>query len=122
MAEKKVQPKSPQHEGVDPLTKGERLYPKVDTKTESEKLRKAEAKSEPASTEKVEETVADQNEVNAKDNTPNDLLPEDDNSRGASDPESSEPATDEKSPEEVKSDRPAETPKGKTSGSTTSSR
>ena len=99
MAEKKVQPKSPQHEGVDPLTKGERLYPKVDTKAESEKLRKAEAKAKPASNEKVEKTVADQKEVYAKDNTPNDLLPK----------------SDEKSTD-------SETPKGKTSGSTTSSR
>ena len=34
----KVQPKSPQYEGVDPLTKGKTLYPREDTKAESEKL------------------------------------------------------------------------------------
>lgn len=93
------QPLSPQHEGIDPLTEGDKLYPKYDTKAEAEKLRKAEAKSEPTSNEKVEQTVADQKEVDAKDNTPNDLLPK----------------SDEKSTD-------SEAPKGKTTGSKTSSR
>lgn len=41
----KVQPKSPQDEGVDPLTKGEILYPREDTKTESEKATKEAEKN-----------------------------------------------------------------------------
>ena len=36
----KTQPKSPKHEGVDPLTKGQTLYPTVNTKEESAKARK----------------------------------------------------------------------------------
>lgn len=39
------QPLSPQHEGIDPLTEGDKLYPAFNTKAESEKLRKKEAES-----------------------------------------------------------------------------
>lgn len=101
MADKKVQPKSPQNEGVDPLTKGEKLYPRVNTKLESEKLRKqeTEATHDTTSDDKTAETVDEQNEVNAKANTPNEMLSGDD-----------QKSTD------------SDTPKGKTSGSKTSSR
>lgn len=97
MAEKKVQPESPKHEGVDPLTKGETLYPRTNTKVESKKVSKKESKATHDTTtdDKTAETVKDQEEVNAKANTPNDLLPESDKS---------------------------ETPKGETTGSKTSSR
>lgn len=70
MADKKVQPKSPQHEGVDPLTTGETLHSRYDTKTEAEKLRRKEAEAKPASTEKVEQTVSDQKKLNAEENAP----------------------------------------------------
>lgn len=106
MAEKKVQPKSPQHEGVDPLTKGERLYPRTNTKDVSEKRTKelSEAPRDDESDKKVAQTVADQEELNAKANTPNDLLPGDDET---------------KSDDAAKTNE-SETPKGKTTGSKTS--
>lgn len=67
----KIQPKSPQDEGVDPLTKGETLYPREDTKKLSEELAAERDK-----------TVAEENQT-------------DENSRGAADPKSSEPAETE---------------------------
>lgn len=111
MAEKKVQPKSPQHEGVDPLTTGERLYPRTKTKIESEKKTKElnEAPRDTASDDKVAKTVADQEELAAKANTPNELLPSED-----------EASTDDTQSEATEPTPETETPKSKTTGSKTS--
>lgn len=106
------QPESPKREGIDPLTESDTMYPRENTKDVAEKFNKKEEKTAVADREadeaKVAETVSDQQEVNAQANTPNDLLPKnddenktpedvnadrsDENSRGAADPESSEPA------------------------------
>lgn len=101
------QPESPKHEGIDPLTESDTMYPREDVKGNAEKLAKKENKAAEKSVGEVSEadqktadTVADQQELNARANTPNDLLPEsddkpaDENERGASDPESSAPAKD----------------------------
>lgn len=42
------QPLSPQHEGIDPLTEGDTMYPNEDTKAESEKLTKKTSNDEAA--------------------------------------------------------------------------
>lgn len=85
------QPLSPQHEGIDPLTESDTMLPREDTKSESEKLaKKADTKvaEENKSDEKeVKKNVADQKAVKkSEDKTA------DENSRGATDPKSSEPA------------------------------
>lgn len=41
------QPLSPQHEGIDPLTEGDKLYPREDVKGDATKEAKKEAKAEP---------------------------------------------------------------------------
>lgn len=41
------QPESPKHEGIDPLTEGDTMYPSEDTKSDSEKLARKDAKAEP---------------------------------------------------------------------------
>lgn len=45
LKEPRVQPESPHHEGIDPLTEGDTLYPAHDTKAESRKLAEEEAES-----------------------------------------------------------------------------
>ena len=61
------QPLSPRHEGIDPLTEGDTMLPREDTKSESEKLAKkadAEVAQENAEDEaEVEKNVADQKAV-----------------------------------------------------------
>lgn len=111
MADKKVQPKSPQHEGVDPLADGEKLYPRTDGRAESNK---SDEKADTASEKKTAQTVEDQNEVNAKANTPDDLLPDS--------PEEQPPADNDHVAEDAEKFPESDTPKGKASGSKTSSR
>lgn len=76
------QPESPKHEGIDPLTESDTMYPAENTKDASARLNKreeakaAEARENDAveSEQKVADDVAAQKELNARDNTPNDLL------------------------------------------------
>lgn len=92
------QPLSPQHEGIDPLTEGDKLYPAYDTKAEAEKLRKKETKStaqNDKSADEVEQDVADQKAVEK---------------------------SEENAAEETADSKKSDSSKGKTSGSTTSSR
>lgn len=68
------QPESPKHEGIDPLTESDTMYPAENTKSESLKLEKKlakEADTQPETDEGVDEGA---------------------NARGAADPKSSEPA------------------------------
>lgn len=59
------QPESPQHEGIDPLTESDTMYPRNDTKTDIEK---ASEKAANADSSKAPEdtTVADQDEPDVK--------------------------------------------------------
>jgi paraquat-inducible protein B len=83
----RTQPESPKHEGIDPLTESDTLYPSEDTKAESERLAKSDdkaatevAESDENSEEiqKTDQVAADQQEVDAKANTPNANLPDED--------------------------------------------
>lgn len=69
-----VQPESPKHEGVDPLTEGGTLYPREDTKTESEaqseKDNAARTDEDVAASDRTEQTVADQTALKAEGQTP----------------------------------------------------
>lgn len=93
------QPESPKREGIDPLTESDTMYPREDVKGNAARFNKREEKTavedREAEDAKVAETVADQQEVNAKASTPNALLPEE------------EPKTDE---EVAKDDGKVETP------------
>ena len=70
------QPLSPQHSGIDPLTEGDTMYPAENTKTAGERLAKKESAEEYDSTadDNTAQTVADQEELNARANTPNEKL------------------------------------------------
>jgi hypothetical protein len=137
------QPESPQHEGIDPLTESDTMYPAENTKDLSEKLSRKEEKraAEANKTEasEVEETVADQKAVKAKENkvAKDTAEKESTGSADTTDHESGEENTSpsnktvgegasdevkaaEKTPEDVKADRPSETPKSGTAGSKTS--
>jgi len=63
----RTQPKSPKHEGIDPLTEGDTMYPSTDTQADSKALARenetqvADENQEDA--DEVEETVADQKAV-----------------------------------------------------------
>lgn len=135
------QPESPKHEGIDPLTESDTMYPRTNTKTDSEKLARKEETSaaDTESEDKTAETVEDQNEVNAKANTPNDLLPETDKGNdnaavegdlkdeeaGVTNTSPSNKTTDDNAAEDVKAAEKkvsTSTPKSKASESKTSSR
>lgn len=86
LSEPRVQPESPHREGIDPLTEGDTMYPKEDTKAESEKLAKsddreasklADAGENQPGIDETDQVAADQQEVDAKANTPNANLPDD---------------------------------------------
>lgn len=98
------QPESPKHEGIDPLTESDTLYPRENVKSNAaranarEEKAALEAQQNPDESD-VDTTVADQEERNATANTPNSLLDNTDNG-GAS--EGSD--TPEKTDEEVAKD------------------
>lgn len=101
----RTQPLSPQHEGIDPLTESDTLYPREDTKAESERLAKSDdkaatevAESDENSEEiqKTDQVAADQQEVAAKADTPNANLPDEDKT----------PTTDQVAKEEKAADKP----------------
>lgn len=108
----RTQPLSPQHEGIDPLTESDTLYPREDTKAESERLAKSDdkaatevAESDENSEEiqKTDQVAADQQEVAAKADTPNANLPDEDKT----------PTTDQVAKEEkaaVDADKEADKP------------
>lgn len=112
------QPKSPQHEGIDPLTESDTMYPRYDDKGDTEREAKAEEKEavenleagEPATDEDEAsgQLLEDQQEVEAKANTPNDLLPESDGTGKLNDGEPTKPG------EKVEAQEP-HTDKGNTS-------
>lgn len=57
------QPESPKHEGIDPLTESDTMYPREEVKSEADKLHRREYNAEPEPTEEeqaAEDTVADQ--------------------------------------------------------------
>lgn len=88
----KTLPKAPQHEGVDPLTKSPTYHSPENVKGSSTLNKQAE-KTEPTKREtQAEETVQAQEE-RAVD--PAGAKADSDNERGASDPDSSEPASTE---------------------------
>ena len=97
----RTQPESPHREGIDPLTEGDTMYPAEDTKSDSEKLdRKQEKKAaeeaesgEPTSSP-AEQTVADQEERDAKAATPNSNLPEEDRTETTAQKQKTSPAKD----------------------------
>ena len=62
-------PKAPQHEGVDPLTKGKKYQDGEDLK-ESSTFENALTEAETEATERGEQTLADQEARNAEANTP----------------------------------------------------
>lgn len=91
LSEPRVQPVSPQNEGIDPLTESDTMYPAEDTKTVSEERTQAtnnadhptssyEA-SQQAQTPAQDTTLADQEARNAQANTasttPSDSAPTD---------------------------------------------
>lgn len=41
----RTQPESPRHEGIDPLTEGDTMYPATETKADSEKLDRKEERA-----------------------------------------------------------------------------
>lgn len=101
----RTQPDSPQHEGIDPLTESDTLYPREDTKAETEKLnakeerdasKTAEAGDNAEEIQKSDQAVADQEEVQAKAATPNANLPDEDKT-----------ATTDQVAKEEKADKPA---------------
>lgn len=77
------QPLSPQNEGIDPLTESDTLYPRHDDKGDTIKADKAEESAalealdnpDEAEPTPAEKTTKDQQEVAAKANTPDALLP-----------------------------------------------
>lgn len=73
--EPRKQPKSPRHEGIDPLTESDTMYPASNTKSDSEKLARKEEKA--ATESDKDTTVEDQEERNAVANTPNKVLNDD---------------------------------------------
>lgn len=58
--EPNIQPESPQHEGIDPLTTSETMYPRENTKAESERLAEEEAATTDKAAKKSAQTVKDQ--------------------------------------------------------------
>lgn len=62
-------PKAPQHEGVDPLTKGKKYKDGEDLK-ENSTFENAPTEAETEATERGEQTLADQEARNAEANTP----------------------------------------------------
>lgn len=62
-------PKAPQHEGVDPLTKGKKYQDGEDLK-ENSTFENAPTEAETEATERGEQTLADQEARNAEANTP----------------------------------------------------
>ncbi len=62
-------PKAPQHEGVDPLTKGKKYQDSEDLK-ENSTFENAPTEAETEATERGEQTLADQEARNAEANTP----------------------------------------------------
>lgn len=77
------QPESPKHEGIDPLTESDTLYPAENVQANAKRFnRKEEAAAVEArendsveSEDKVASDVEAQQELQARANTPNDLLP-----------------------------------------------
>ena len=77
------QPESPKREGIDPLTESDTMYPREDVKGNAARFNKKEEKAalearendEVESEQRVKEDVEAQKELNAQDNTPNELLP-----------------------------------------------
>lgn len=115
----RTQPESPHHEGIDPLTESDTLYPAEDVKGDSVKAEKREEKeavkaldSEPEPTP-AEETVSDQQEVAAKANTPDALLPDE----PSTDTETAPGQADDATPDAGEKAEPQEphTDKGNTS-------
>lgn len=82
----RTQPESPHHEGIDPLTESDTMYPAEDVQKGAAKANRAEEKDaiedlenpDEAEPTPAEETVSDQQEVNARANTPDALLPDSD--------------------------------------------
>ena len=81
------QPESPKREGIDPLTESDTMYPAENVKAnaarfnareEKAAVEQREAEGQTEAEAKTADTVADQKELNAQDNTPNSLLPETD--------------------------------------------
>jgi hypothetical protein len=98
------QPESPKHEGIDPLTESDTLYPRENVKANAARFNAKEEKAAQEAAENPDEsavdtTVADQEERNAQANTPNSLL---DNTENGGESESTE--TPEKTDEEVAKD------------------
>lgn len=146
--ELRKQPESPLHEGIDPLTEGDTMLPRENVKADSARLAKKEAKlaRDTASDDATAQTVADQKELAARENTPNSNLDEGEKTATTSEKEkaadtASEDTTDketgtentsasnktvgEGASEDVKSaEKPVETktPKSGTAGSKTSQR
>lgn len=78
------QPESPQREGIDPLTESDTMYPaenvkanaaRFNKKEEREAAERREAEGADESESKVADDVEAQQELQARANTPNDLLP-----------------------------------------------
>ncbi len=124
LKEPRKQPESPQHEGIDPLTEGDTMYPKEDTKAEGAKLAKKQATAprETQSDDAAEATTKDQEERNARANTPSEDQPTD----GSDKPSEADTPKDEQAsgsdeglndPSSTESDAPK---RGSSQGSTSS--
>lgn len=62
----RTQPESPKHEGIDPLTESDTMYPREETRSDSEKLSRKQAGDEP-DLSASDETVAGQSNLGADD-------------------------------------------------------
>ena len=94
------QPISPQHEGIDPLTESDKMYPREDVKSNAEKFNEKEAKrakKDVEATDTETSVVEDQENRDAK-------------------------IAAQGGEKETESETEAHAPKGKDSGTTTSSR
>jgi hypothetical protein len=112
----RTQPESPHREGIDPLTEGDTMYPSEDTKSESEKLARKEEKAAAEEAESGEptvspaqQTVTDQEERDAKANTPNASLPEEDRTDTTAQQQKTAPAKDDAGQDQPQTATPANT-------------
>lgn len=119
------QPESPHHEGIDPLTESDTMYPAEDTKGATERAARKEEKEavenlengDPATDDDdaSEQLTKDQQEVEAKANTPDELLaPESDGEGKANDTEPTQPG-EKALPQEPHTDKGNTSPANKTS-------
>lgn len=101
--EKRKQPLSPQHEGIDPLTEADTLYPRDGAKSDEKKTTKkavakdtSEADEQDTTDQKSADTLQDQKHIEADTRTAEEVNADSDEPSTDEDAAQPEPTTDSK--------------------------